>query len=808
MEWRNMEWLQSERLRRAARPLAIGALVLLVVTGFAWTRCGWRGCPDVERLRAYQPGGASKLFDRHGREFAELRPVEAETAPLASIPKHVRDAFLAVEDQRFYDHGGVDWRRVFGATVANVRAAGVREGFSTITMQLARNVFPDRLRASQRTLWRKFSEVRVAYGIESTFSKDEILELYLSHIYFGNGARGIEAAAKYYFGVPASKLSLAQAASLAALPKGPALFDPRRHPQEARERRDLVLALMEEQKRISSADASRARSTPLGTSRRRTLATAQPEVAPWFVEQVRHHVEDEIGEQLYTDSLRVYTTLDLSLQRIADQELGRQLSALDAAARGIEGAFVALDTQTGDVLAWVGGRDFTQSRFDRASSAQRQVGSAFKPFVYAAALGDGHVLNERLADQPISIKLASARSWQPQNFDGRFSGAVTLRDALVFSKNVPTVGLAANVGLDEVEEVARAAGIVSEMEQTPAMPLGTVAVSPLELAAAYLPFATLGTAVTPRFVVSARNKDDEVVWEAPDPEPREVLDPNIAYLVTQVLQDAIDRGSGAAVRASGYTAPAAGKTGTTNSATDAWFVGYTPAVVGAVWIGYDQPRSLGANATGGRLAAPVWARIMVRSTIPHRDWTRPDGIIERWVDTDSGIILKEGCRSVSGSGYREIFLRGRVPAESCPQRGDMFAVARARATAAAEDALLDEWPAEIAGQSEPAPPPDYEEAERRSRPAIEEVVEQQQQTADPQKAEQEKQQKEVERALEELRKKEAEKDPAKAAESVIIPQKTEPAKPPAGEEKPPETGGKPPAGGNATPKIPGGPGQG
>jgi 1A family penicillin-binding protein len=772
-----MKW-PSEHLRRAVRPLAIAALILLALTVVGWTRCGWRGCPDVERLRAYQPGGASKLFDRHGREFAELRPVEAETAPLRSIPKHVRDAFLAVEDRRFFDHGGVDWRRVVGAAFANLRAAGVREGFSTISMQLARNVFPDRLRASQRTLWRKLAEVRVAYDIESTFSKQEILELYLSHIYFGNGARGIPAAAKYYFGVPASQLSLAQAASLAALPKGPALFDPRRHPKEARARRDLVLTLMEEQKRITPAAASRARSSPLRTSRRRVLATAQPEIAPWFVEEVRRQAEDELGEQLYSDGLRVYTTLDLRLQQVAQQELTRQLRAI---AGGIEGAFVALDTRTGDVLAWVGGRDFTQSRFDRARNARRQVGSAFKPFVYAAALREGHVLNERLADEPISIQLASARSWQPQNFDRQFAGAVTLRDALVFSKNVPTVGLAANVGLDDVAAVAREAGIAAEMDLTPAMPLGTVALSPLELATAYTPFATLGTAVAPRFVLSARTKDDQVIWEAPDPETREVLNPAIAYLVTDVLQDAIDRGSGAAVRASGFSAPAAGKTGTTNSATDAWFVGYTPAMVAAVWIGHDQPQSIGANATGGRLAAPVWARIMTRTHIAQAGgWKKPDGIVERWVDADSGSVLEQGCRSASGLGYREVFLRGRIPNESCPQRGDMFAAHRAASASAAEETLLEEWPTEIAGQSDPAPPPDYEEAERASRLTIEENENEEEKEAE--KAEQQK----------------------KAAEAVIIPQNTEPAKPAATGEKAPGKGTRPPTSGNQSPRIPGG----
>ena len=769
-----VQWLQSERVHRLARPLAIAALIVLTLGGIGWTRCGFRGCPDVERLRAYQPGGASKLFDRNGRAFAELRPVEAETAPLGTIPKQVRDAFIAVEDRRFYEHGGVDWRRVGGAALANVRAGGVAEGFSTITMQLARNVFPDRLRASQRTLWRKLAEVRVAYDIESTFSKDEILELYLSHIYFGNGARGIEAAAKYYFGVRASQLSLAQAASLAAMPKAPALFDPRRHPKEARERRDLVLALMEEQKRIRPADAARARSSPLRTSRRRELADVQPEVAPWFVEEVRRLAEEELGEQLYSDGLRVYTTLDLPLQQAEEQELTRQLRALGGQTAGIEGAFVALDARKGDVLGWVGGRDFTQSRFDRVRNARRQLGSAFKPFVYAAALADGHTLSERIDDQPITIQLASSRSWQPQNFDGRFSGPITLRDALVFSKNVPTVRLASEVGLNDVAALARHAGIAAEMDMTPAMPLGTVAESPIDVAAAYTPFATLGFAVTPRFLLSVRNKENEVIWEAEDPEPREVLDPAIAYLVTDVLQDAIDRGSGAAVRASGFSSPAAGKTGTTNDATDAWFVGYTPAVVGVVWMGHDQPRSLGANATGGRLAAPVWARIMARTTVAQAgNWKRPDGVAEHWVDADTGSVLREGCRSLSGAGYREVFLRGRVPGESCPQRGDMFAANRPPPPLPSDEILFEEWPAELAGRSEPAPPVEYEEAERASRTLTEEKREVEN---------------EEERIKEEAQKTEQQKE---AAESVIIPQKLEPPKPPASGNQTPKTPSRP-----------------
>src|SRR5258708_31053527 len=240
-------------LWRDHRPIVVGAAatlaIVLAVGGLFWGRCGWAGCPHVDRPRSYQPGKASRLLDRHGRVSADLRPVEGATVPLRLIPKHVRDAFLAVEDQRFYSHGGVDWRRVAGATLANLRRGGVDQGFSTVTMQLARNVFPDRIRARERTLTRKILEVRVAYEIEDRFDKDEILELYLSHIYFGNGARGVEAAARHYFGTSASRLTLSQAALLAGLIRGPSRYDPRRYPDRARERRDLVLTLMERQGR-------------------------------------------------------------------------------------------------------------------------------------------------------------------------------------------------------------------------------------------------------------------------------------------------------------------------------------------------------------------------------------------------------------------------------------------------------------------------------------------------------------------------------------------------------------------------------
>jgi membrane peptidoglycan carboxypeptidase len=323
----------------------------------------------------------------------------------------------------------------------------------------------------------------------------------------------------------------------------------------------------------------------------------------------------------------------------------------------------------------VGGRDFRQSRFDRVSSSLRQTGSAFKPFVYAAALGKGHVLSEHLPDEPMRVQLSRNRYWEPQNYDHDYEGEVTVRDALVRSKNIPTVQLAEQVGLDDVARTAHQAGIHSPIDPTPSMPLGTVAVSPLELATAYGAFAGLGSAAVPRTMLRVKAEDGEELWAAEAPKVSRLLDPGVAYLVTNVLQEAVVRGTGAAVGASGLEVPAAGKTGTTNDATDAWFVGYTPDVVAAIWMGFDERRPIMGAATGGRLAAPAWARMMkrvyARRPAP-KAWPVPRNVLAARVDPESGAPLAEDCEPSWGEAYRELFLRGMVPAAVCPDSGGGF----------------------------------------------------------------------------------------------------------------------------------------
>jgi penicillin-binding protein 1A len=734
--------------RRLASVVLAAIFASVLSFAVAWQHCFFDTCPDVGSLTALQPDSAPVLLDRDGHPFADLAQGEQRVARLHNLPQHVAQAFLAVEDRRFYEHQGLDWRRVGGALLADLKAGGFGEGFSTLSMQLARNVFPERIPGQERSARRKLLEIRVAQEIENEFTKDEILELYLNHIYFGNGAHGVEAAARQYFGIPARQLDLPQAALLAAIPKAPSHYDPRRNPERAKERRDLVLTLMERQGRISARAARQAREAPLGLA---TPAVRQREagIAPWFVAEVRRELEEHFGDSLYGQPLLVHTTLDRQVQAAAEEELRAQLAKVEGAEAGggrpsgreakgkaadLQGAVVVMRVADGDVLAWVGGCDWSVSQFDRAAHAERQAGSAFKPFVYAAALEAGYPLSQPLADRPLSVRFADGRVWEPKNFAGRYDGQVTLRDALVRSKNIPTVRLATEIGLERVVGLAHRAGIAEPIPELPSAALGTVAVSPLELTAAYTAFAGLGTRVEPRLITKVERLDGTAVWtRAPERHP--VLDPAVAYLIDDTLGEALERGSGRGVREAGFTGPAAGKTGTTNEGADAWFVGYTPELAAGVWIGYDQPRPISAEASGGDLAAPLWGRLMRRvyadRPLP-APWKRPSGVVERQVDPASGRSLAAGCASAQGSPYRELFLAGREPKPVCPGAGEsapQIASTPARTTPPEKTAVPAKTPApprqpavtQVAKSTAPSPraakPAKAANAKAQSRPA-------------------------------------------------------------------------------------------
>lgn len=676
-------WRQVGSLRRRAgqlpwlRPryaVAVGAVILAAAMAL-YANCGVAGCPDVRQLTAYQPGGAPVLLDRNGEKFADLAPFERVVVSLDSLPPHVSNAFIAVEDRRFWAHNGVDWRRVVGAALANARARSVTQGSSTIPMQLARNIFPRELPGTERTMKRKLQEARVAQRIESRFDKSEILEMYLNHIYFGGGAYGVEAAARLYFGKGASQLDLHESATLAALPKAPTHYDPRRRPERSRERRDLIISLMERQSLITAEMADDARGEELAVRADGSRDRSGVPLGPNYIDIVRDMLEDQFGEVLYRSRLRIFTTLDPVAQRAAEKELESQLNTLSRRVRKgageLQGSVVILDARNGDVLALVGGRDPTVSRYNRAIHARRQVGSAFKPFVFAAALQSGIPTSQLVLDAPLRVQLSRNDVWEPSNYDGMYEGEVSLRYALVRSRNVPTVRLASAVGIDVVAGTAREAGVTAAMDVTPALALGTVAMSPLQLATAYTTFATLGNTAEPRFVLRVEDENGTVLWTPPHSQPVRGMQPAVAYIVTDILSDAVNYGTGTGVRTAGFRGVAAGKTGTTNNATDAWFVGYTPDIVGAVWIGYDRPSSLGSAATGGGFAAPVWGRIMrqVYADRPAaRAWQQPANVIEHRVDPYTGLVLQEGCMPRGAAATTEMFVSGSVPATACPYR--------------------------------------------------------------------------------------------------------------------------------------------
>jgi len=667
---------------------------------WTWFLCSDETCPSIEQFAEYKPTQPARLYAADGRFIGEVGLERRSVVSLDRIPKHVIDAFVITEDKRFYRHHGVDYRRVFGSVIANIKAGGFAEGFSTITMQLARNVFPAQLpsRSKAGSAWnsllRKFREAKVARQLETRFPKERILELYLNQIALGAGAYGVEAASQRYFGRSVSDITTAEGAMLAALPKAPSRYNPRRFPDRAIQRRNTVLELMRRAGALSDADASVAKAYPLRLQR---SARGTGEVAPYFVEWVRAELERRFGKQVYENGLRVLTTLDLDMQGAAERAVERQLRAIEASSFGnfthqsyeaylaraasgtadgsganspyLQGSFVAVDPRNGSVRALVGGRDFEDSKFDRATHALRQPGSTFKPLVYAAAIHSGRPPSYFVDDEPIEVPQANGTLWTPQNFDMKFEGRIPMRRAMIMSRNLPAIRLAMEIGEESVVAMAKRFGITTRIPAYPSIALGSAEVYPLEMIASYSTFANLGWRTKPNPILRVETLDGRKLYES-NPERIQVLSREEAWLMTDMLRDVIQRGTGTAVLREGFRIPAGGKTGTTNDYTDVWFVGFTADLVAGVWIGFDQPKQIMANAQGGRLAAPAWASFMrevyERKPTPP-DWPRPPGIIAMPIDPATGLRAGPGC---AGQGSRtEYFLSGTEPIAECSRKG-------------------------------------------------------------------------------------------------------------------------------------------
>ncbi len=641
-----------------------------LTTGSWWVTCGYGGCPSVGQLRGWRPTEGGELLDRNGNLVGPLTPVRRVNVPLTRVPAHVKDAFIAVEDRRFYKHHGIDWQGVARATVSNLKAGGVREGGSTISMQLARNVFLSH-RAAERSFTRKLLEIRYARLLEGALSKDQILERYLNAIYLGNGVYGVEGASRDLFGKGVNDVSLAEAAMLAGLPKAPSGYSPRRDRTRALARRNVVLGVLAREKVASPEEISAARRSPLVVSRMTWEPTRN--VDSWAMEAVRYSLDSlrkagEIPAGVTDGNLVVYSTFDRRAQSAAERAVAwgayRTDQERDQSGDGpTQGALVALDPATGAIRALVGGRRIERKGFNRALRAQRQPGSAFKPFVYAAALMHGFTAASMVQDEPVSVG-EGRDTWTPANYGDDYAGRVTLRDALTRSANAATVRVSRDVGISTIAEQAHAQGIRSTLPLVPALALGAGGVTPLELTASYAAFANGGSRVTPYMIERIEDNFGRVIWDDADRSTARALESPDAFLVTSLLQSVVDHGTGYAVRQAGIKGPVAGKTGTTNDGADVWFVGYTPSIVAGVWFGADDPVPLGSSASGGRLAAPAWAKFIKEGWhSPERDapWQVPMGIEQKQIDIGTGKLASDWC----GPSRLEYFRVGTVPSESC-----------------------------------------------------------------------------------------------------------------------------------------------
>jgi penicillin-binding protein 1A len=563
--------------------------------------------PSVRALEEYAPSLGTKVYADDDELLTEFQAERRIFVPLRQIPRHLREAVIAVEDARFYSHYGVDLRGIARAAYANFRHGRIVEGGSTITQQLAKVLFltPD------RSFSRKVKEALLALELESRYSKDRLLELYLNQIYLGHGAYGVEAASRTFFGKSVTDLTLPEAALLAALPRAPASYSPFDHPDLARRRRTHVLARMAEHGYLAPPEAKRLGDAPLGlvsVERRRTTGR-------YFYEYLEQSLEAKLGSDLlYKGGLSVYTTLNPLIQRTAEQALRDGLEAIAArhksAGNGAampQGAVVVIEPETGYLRALVGGADFARSEFNRAIYARRQPGSAFKPFVYIAALEAGWTPAHLIDDSPVSYPAGGGRLWEPENYDAKFRGPITLQQAIEESVNIAAVKLLREVGPPRVIEVARRLGIQSPIQENLTLALGSSEVTLLELTAAYAALANRGVRMEPIAIRHITDAQGRLVEEN-IPQGRDAVSPDVAATITSMLRGAVERGTAVQARALGR--PLAGKTGTTNDFSNAWFVGYSPSIAAGVWVGHDRIRTLGRDETGARAALPIWVALM------------------------------------------------------------------------------------------------------------------------------------------------------------------------------------------------------
>ena len=668
-----------------------------------------RDLPSLERLETFDPAMLSTLYDRNGEVIGEFYIQKRVFIDIEDMPKHLKDAAIASEDKRFRSHWGVDLQSFARAVVVNISSMSFRQGFSTLSQQLARNLYKEV--GFKDSITRKLKEIITAVQIERTYTKDEILEMYLNTVHFGHGTYGAESAAKRFFNKTASQLTIGESAMLIGLLPSPANYSPLRNLNKAIDRRSLVLKLMYDQDLISYQEYMEQNSIipdnifyeiPRGK-------------APYFAEHVRRILEkqdDELGINIYQDGLKIYTTLDYRLQKIAEEsvmktlkknqdEFNKQLfddedrfsklgylsiypaDSVKTMLNGqlelyeelrqnllVQCAFVALDTKTGEILAMIGGRSDYLDQYNRATQALRQPGSVFKPYIYTAAIDNNYPVTTQLLNQPVALYRNNSKGerekWTPKNYDNSTGGLTTLREGLRRSLNLISVRMVQElVPPRQVKDIAQRMQISSPIRAVDAIALGTSEVRPIEIVSSYATFANKGIYSSPMAIIRIEDKYGRIIKEYSN-EQKEVLSPETAYMMTNLLQTVVDKGTGGSIRWKyKFRHPAAGKTGTTQNWSDAWFVGYTPQIAAGVWYGVDQyPISLGKGQAGSVAALPAWAIFMKEAhktlNLPKEDFSVPEGIIEIEIDADTKGLPNNRTKNIE----KEFFLKSNVPSKN------------------------------------------------------------------------------------------------------------------------------------------------
>ena len=665
--------------------------------------------PSIERLENYDPDLVTRIYSADGKLLNELYFEKRVFVELDQIPQQMRDAVVAKEDRRFYEHWGISIRDVFRAVIINTATLSYRSGFSSLTQQLARNLY-DTI-GFKKTITRKIKEVITAIQIERTYTKDEILEMYLNSVHFGHGTYGVQAAAKRFYGKQAHELVLDESALLVGLLPAPARYSPVRFPERALTKRNVVLRVMRDQEFISTAEYAEARARLLDNiQQEQTRGTA-----PYFTEYIRRFLEredDELGVNIYRDGLKIYTTLDSRLQKIAEDAVRKSVAANQQKLNQrlfndeeefsklaylsiypedtvklmmagemelyedlrdkllVQSSFVALDTRTGAILAMVGGRPDYPDQFNRATQSLRQPGSVFKPFVYTTAIDNGVAVTKQLLNQPVVLNIRNADGewvkWMPQNYDGTTGGLTTIREGLRRSLNLISVRMIQEVvPAQAVKQTARRMGMSTDIRAVDAIALGTSEVHLLEIVAAYGTFANKGVYCKPFGITRIEDRYGNVLKEY-YPKRKEVLSTETSYIMTNLLQTVLDRGTGGSVRWKyHFYHPAAGKTGTTQGWTDAWFVGYSPYIAAGAWFGIDDPQvSLGQGSDGSKAALPAWARFMKAShdtlTYGHLEFEQPEKVLDIKICQITKALPRNPCPLET-----EIFIAGTEPETRC-----------------------------------------------------------------------------------------------------------------------------------------------